>query len=86
MKWTLLRRSIVRDHVRHLPRPKIVQDVLLVGDKEECHQKLDEIFLNPENQSTDQIEVTLYVTKFTGQKSHTSQTYTKDNGKRNLGR
>ena len=84
--WTVIRLSTVREGVRYLPRPKIVQDVLLIGTKEECFSYLDEIFLKPENQSSDQIEVSLRACEYKGQRSHNSQEIRKDNGKRNFGR
>lgn len=34
--YVALRRTRVRDGVKHLPRPKIVQDVLHIGTKKEC--------------------------------------------------
>jgi hypothetical protein len=80
----LLRRTEVVDDSLKLPRPKITQEVLLVGSEAVCKEMLEEIVQRPENQSTDQIEVILYVTKWDGQKTHTSQTYTKNNGKRNI--
>jgi hypothetical protein len=80
----VLRRTEVTDESLRLPRPKITQDVLYVGSDEECRAVLDSASLLPQNQSVDGIEVRLYITKWQGQKSHNSKTYTKNNGKRNL--
>lgn len=82
MSWVLIRTSTVSDEVKHLPRPKIVQTVIQIGTREECIDKLEEICQQPENIGTDDIEVTLRVTKYTGQKSYNSQEIRKDNGKR----
>lgn len=86
MSWVLIRRSILSDDAPSLPRPKIVQQVLHVGSKDECREILDEIRLNPEHQSTEYIEVDLSVAKYSGQKTHNSKEIRKDNGKRNLSR
>jgi hypothetical protein len=83
MSWVLLRRSILSDDAPSLPRPKIVQQVLHIGPKEECREKLDEIRLKPENESTEYIEVDLSIVRYSGQKTYNSKEVTKDNGKRN---
>lgn len=80
----LLRRTEVTDDSLRLPRPKITQDVLLVGSESCCREMLESIALLPENQSIDGIEVTLYITKWQQQQTHTSQTFTKNNGQRNI--
>jgi hypothetical protein len=74
----------VTDDSLRLPRPKITQDVLLVGSEACCREMLESIALLPENQSIDGIEVTLYITKWQQQQTHTSQTFTKNNGQRNI--
>lgn len=84
--WVLIRRSILSDDAPSLPRPKIVQQVLHVGSKEECREMLDEIRLKPEHESTEYIEVDLSVVKYAGQKTYNSKEIRKDNGKRNSGR
>lgn len=82
MSWVLIRTSTVVDDAPPMPRPKIVQTVLNIGTREECIGQLEDICMLPENVSTDYIEVTLRVTKYTGQKSYNSQEIRKDNGKR----
>ena len=86
MSYVLLRKTILSDDAPSLPRPKLVQQVLHIGTKEECREKLDEIRLNPENQSTDYIEVDLSIAKYAGQKTYNSREVRKDNGKRNSSR
>jgi hypothetical protein len=86
MSYVLLRKTILSDDAPSLPRPKLVQQVLHIGSKEECREKLDEIRLKSENESTEYIEVDLSVIKYSGQKTYNSKEITKDNGKRNLSR
>ncbi len=86
MSWALIRTSTVVDDAPPMPRPKIVQTVLNIGSREECLDQLEDICTLPENLGTEHIEVTLRVTKYTGQKSYNSQEIRKDNGKRNLNR
>ena len=83
MSYVLLRKTILCDDAPSLPRPKLVQQVLHIGSKEECREKLDEIRLKPENESTEYIEVDLSIAKYAGQKTYNSKEVTKDNGKRN---
>lgn len=78
----LLRKSVVIGDVR-LPRPKIVQTVIMRGSTADCRAKMEELRFLPENQSSDLIEVTLEIMKDRKQKSFDSKTITKDNGKRN---
>jgi len=80
----LLRRTEVIDDSVQLPRPKVTQEVVVVGSESGCRAILDDMALLPENQSSEQIEVTLYITKWQGQQTHNSQTFTKNNGKRNI--
>lgn len=82
MYVALRKTKVINDSVV-LPRPKLTQDVLLIGTEEECLQKIDEIMLKPENISDDLIEVSLSVIKYSGQISYNSKSITKDNGKRN---
>ena len=83
MAYVALRKTRLLDDNSKLPRPKLTQDVLLIGTEEECLQKIDEIVLKPENISDDTVEVELVVVKYTGQKTHTSQNIRQGNGKRN---
>lgn len=83
MAWVLLRKSVLADHARHLPRPKIVQTVLRRGTKEACRELLEEICMLPEHQSSDLVEVTLEVMIDRKQKDFTSQQIHKGNGQRN---
>jgi hypothetical protein len=83
-KFVAIRRTTLADHIRHLPRPKIVQEVLLVGDEHACREIIEKESLKPENQSTDQITVDLYTNRYAGQKSYNSKEIRKDNGKRIL--
>lgn len=80
--FVALRRSITRDGYEHLPRPKIVQEVLLIGDKQTCQELIDELALDPKHQSTDEVFVDLLVTKYNGHKSHNSKEIRKENGRR----
>lgn len=83
-QYVALKRTIVRDGIKHLPRPKITQEVLLIGDKQACEALIDELVLLPINQSTDQIKVDLLTAKYEGQKTYNSKDMCKDNGKRLL--
>ena len=80
MRCVLLRKTRVRDGVKNLPRPKLTQEVLGIGDKEEMLDALDLIYDEERNASTEEIEVTLDVVKYTGQKDTNS--YRPDNGNR----
>lgn len=77
-----LRRSITNDGYEHLPRPKIVQEVLLIGSKENCQSLIDELATQPMHMSTEEVFVDFLVTKYDGHKSHNSREIRKDNGKR----
>ena len=83
MSYVLLKKTILSDNAPSFPRPKIVQQVLHIGPKEECREKLDEIRLKPENESTEYIEVDLSIVRYSGQKTYNTKEVTKDNGKRN---
>lgn len=83
MGWVLLRKSVVADHARHLPRPKIVQTVLRRGTRDECMDLLEDICTLPEHQSSDVIEVTLEVMVDRKQKDFTSKEIHRGNGQRN---
>jgi hypothetical protein len=78
----LLRKSVVIGDVR-LPRPKIVQTVIMRGSTADCRAKLEELCCLPENQSTADIEVVLELQKDRKQINYTSKTITKGNGQRN---
>lgn len=84
--YVALKRTKVIDESANLPRPKITQEVLLKGSKEECLNKIEELSMLPVNQSTDQIEVELIAVRYTGQKTQTSQSYRQGNGTRDLNR
>lgn len=81
--YVVIRRSTVREGFEKLPRPKIVQEVLLIGSHAECQKLVEKEALKPNNQSTDQIEVIVFVTEYNGQKTYNSKEIRKDNGKRN---
>lgn len=82
MYVALRKTKVINDQVV-LPRPKLTQEVLLIGTEEECLQRIDEISLKPENISDDLIEVELVVVRHTGQKNYDSKSITRNNGKRN---
>ena len=71
-RYCVIRRSTVINDELKLPRPKIVNKVLLIGVQEECEQRLDEEFLKPENRSTDDIKVDFLVQPYNRQKDNTS--------------
>lgn len=77
-KYCVIRRSTVIRSDLKLPRPKIVNKVLLIGGQEECEQKLNEEFLKPENRSTEDIQVDFLVQPYRAQKDNTS--YRPNNG------
>jgi hypothetical protein len=71
-QYCVIRRSTVINDELKLPRPKIVNKVLLIGGKEECERKLDEEFLKLENRSTEDIQVDFLVQPYKAQKDNTS--------------
>lgn len=79
--WVVLRRTEVIDGSVKLPRPKITQDIAIIGDKQTCMEFLDEISRLPTNQSTDIIRVDITCVPYTGQRAHNSKEVTKNNGK-----
>ena len=81
-EFVALRRSITREGHEHLPRPKIVQEVLLIGSKENCQSLIDELATQPMHFSTEEVFVDFLVTKYNDHKSHNSKELRKDNGKR----
>jgi hypothetical protein len=81
-EYVALRRSITNEGYEHLPRPKIVQEVLLIGSKENCQSLIDELATQPMHMSTEEVFVDFLVTKYNGHKTHNSQEIRKDNGKR----
>ena len=81
-EYVALRRSVTRDGYEHLPRPKIVQEVLLIGTKQSCQDLIDHLATQPLHQSTDEVFVDLLVTVYDGHKTHNSREIRKDNGKR----
>jgi hypothetical protein len=80
--FVALRRSITREGHEHLPRPRIVQEVLLIGSKENCQSLIDELATQPIHMSTDEVFVDFLVAKYEGQKSHNSREIHKGNGSR----
>jgi len=78
--WVVLRRTEVIDDTVQLPRPKLTQEVMLIGDKITCMEMLEEQSELSSNQSTDIIRVDLVCVPYAGQKTVTSTR--KDNGKR----
>jgi FKBP-type peptidyl-prolyl cis-trans isomerase 2 len=70
--WCIVRKSEVIDDNLKLPRPKIVKDILIIGDKLSIFEMLEEWVHEEENKSTDQIEVTLKAERYYGQRSTTS--------------
>ena len=81
-EFVALRRSITREGHDHLPRPKIVQEVLLIGSKENCQSLIDELATQPMHFSTEEVFVDFLVTKYDGHKNHNSKEIRKNNGKR----
>lgn len=84
--YVALKRTKVLDDNSKLPRPKLTQEVLLKGSKEDCMSKIEELSKLPQNQSTELIEVELIAVRFVGQQTQTSQSYRKHNGTRDLNR
>lgn len=81
-EFVALRRSITREGHEYLPRPKIVQEVLLIGSKENCQSLIDELATQPMHFSTEEVFVDFLVTKYDGHRSHNSKEIRKNNGKR----
>lgn len=81
-EFVALRRSITREGHEHLPRPKIVQEVLLIGSKQNCQDLIDHLATQPMHFSTEEVFVDFLVTKYDGHKSHNSKEIRKNNGKR----
>lgn len=78
----VLKRTEVIDGTVQLPRPKLTQEVMVIGDKITCMEILEELSELSANQSSDIIRVDLLCVPYTGQKTITSATNKKDNGKR----
>lgn len=55
-----------------LPRPKLTQQVIVIGPHDVCMRAIEELAVLPQNQSTEQIEVELKVVKYHDQKTVTS--------------
>lgn len=81
-EFVALRRSITREGHEHLPRPKIVQEVLLIGSKQNCQDLIDHLATEPMHMSTDEVFVDFMVARYNGQKSHNSKEIHKHNGSR----
>jgi hypothetical protein len=86
MRWVALKRTTLLDETIKLPRPKMTQEVLLVGERDKCFDVINKLITLPENQSTDIIDVELVVVKYTGQITYNSKSIHRDNGKRNISR
>jgi hypothetical protein len=71
LDYIVFRKTTVIADVK-LPRPKICNDVVFRGTKEEAYKHLEEIEKLPQNQSSDTIRVDLKVVKYDGQKTGTS--------------
>jgi hypothetical protein len=67
----VIRRSIVVGDVK-LPRPKIVQEVIMTGSKSGCEAMAEDLRDDPKNKSDDTIAVEIVVSKYMGQKNGTS--------------
>jgi len=85
VEYCVLKKTKLIDDSVILPRPKLTQELVMRGSKEDCKAKVEELSLKPENQSTDMIEVAIVCVEFTGQKTHNSKEIHRDNGKRNFG-
>ena len=81
-EYVALRRSITNEGYEHLPRPKIVQEVLLIGSKQSCQDLIDHLATQPMHMSTEEVFVDFMVAKYKGQKSHNSKEIHKHNGSR----
>ncbi len=77
----VLRRTEVIDDSVKLPRPKLTQDIVIIGDKQTCMEVMEEISRLPVNQSTNIIRVDITCVPYTGQRAHNSKEITKNNGK-----
>lgn len=77
----VLRRTDVIDDTVKLPRPKQTQEVILIGSKEDCMAKLEELSKLKQNQSSEIIQVDLLCLRWAGQKTYNSKEIRKDNGK-----
>ena len=82
--FCVLKKTKLLDDSLRLPRPKMTQEVILVGSKLECQEMVEELAVLPENQSTDIIEVEIICTKWQKQKTHNSKDIHKNNGSRNI--
>ena len=85
VEYCVLRKTRVIDDNIALPRPKMTQDVVMKGSKQQCQEKAEELSVLSENQSNDIIEVEITCVRWVGQKTYNSKTIHKDNGKRNIG-
>lgn len=86
VEYVALKRTTLLDEGLKLPRPKLTQEVLLIGSRSDCFDVINKLITLPENQSTDIIDVELVVVKYTGQITYNSKSIHKDNGKRNTSR
>jgi hypothetical protein len=72
VEYCVLKRTKVIDDDIILPRPKLTQELVVKGSKEQCQEKAEELSALLENQSTDIIEVEIICVRWVGQKTQTS--------------
>lgn len=71
--WCIIKRSeVISDALKWMPRPKIVKEILLIGNKLEIFEMLEELSKDKKNQSTEDIEITVYAERYVNQKNTTS--------------
>lgn len=72
MNWCVIKKTKVVNEQACVPRPKLTRQVLLIASKAECQLVACELSKSPRNQSTEDIEVTIYVERYKDQKDTTS--------------
>jgi hypothetical protein len=82
VEYCVLKRTKVTDDEIILPRPKLTQELVMKGSKEQCLEKVEQLSALPENQSTDIIDVEIICVRWVGQKTQTSARI--GNGSRNI--
>lgn len=70
--WTVVRTSTVVNEDTCLPRPKIVNQVIMIAPREVCEEAIERLSQMQEHQSTLDIEVVIKAIPYNGQKSNTS--------------
>ena len=81
-QFVALRKTRVNNGYEHLPRPRLTQDVLLIGPKQDCQDLIERLSKDPRNLSTDEVEVNLIVVEYNNHRTHTSTELRRGNGKR----